>query len=99
MQNPVCSSVKILQIFILSVLSSFYQDDSEHDVHFPSSLKEYLRSTFISMRVRSLGFYLFSFPKLFLLKQISAYSSLHFGFAQNSNSKLQSKPSPLPLLL
>lgn len=36
---------------------------------------------------------------MFLLQQISAYSSLHFGFSQNSNSKLQSKPSPQPLLL
>lgn len=50
------------------------------------------------MRFHSLVFYLF-FHKMFLLKQISAFSSLHFGFSQNSHSKLQSKPSPQPLLL
>lgn len=34
--------------FVLRVLPSFHQDGSKHDVHLPSSLKEYLRNTFIS---------------------------------------------------
>ena len=91
--------MKTLSFFILRILLSFHQEDElKHDVHFSSVLKQYFNNTSLSMRFHSLVFYLF-FHKMFLVKQMSAYSSLHFGFSQNSNSKLQSKPSPQPLLL